>query len=126
MSFVQENSLWGSGEAVGIRVPGLVLPAWDRRGKDGPGGGGRSRKGSVPTSGTPTLRHLGSCPAPEPGPASGKLKGEGRRKSCRRDRKNRSLGMLLQPAPTQVSHLYLRGWVEQRVWAPKRLGSLQV
>lgn len=33
MSLVQENPLWGPGEAVGIRVPGLVLPAQDRRGE---------------------------------------------------------------------------------------------
>lgn len=43
MSLVQENPLWGPGEAVGIRVPGLVLPAQDRRGEGGP----RSRRRQV-------------------------------------------------------------------------------
>lgn len=85
-----------------------------------PGAGGDrfgvGGKGSAPTSSTPTLRHLGSCPAPEPGPAWGKLEGGGRRKrSQERDReKERSQGMPLQPASTHVSHRYWGGQVEWR------------
>lgn len=55
-----------------------------------PGAGDRSGaggKGSAPNGSTPTPRHLGSYPAPEPGPALGKLEGGGRRRRSReRDR----------------------------------------
>lgn len=86
---------------------------------------GPERKGSVPPVAPPdgdTCR----CPAPEPGPALGKL--EGREEVLRegQEKKNRSLGMPLQPAPTQVNHLYLGGRAEWRVRLPKRLGSLLV
>lgn len=35
---------------------------------------GPDRKGSAPTSSHPTMTHPSSCPAPELGPASGRLK----------------------------------------------------
>lgn len=38
----------------------------------------------------------------------------------------KSLGMPLQPAPTQVNHLNLGGRAEWRAGLPKRLGSLVV
>lgn len=121
MSLEQENSLWGSGEAIGIQVPGLVLPAQDRRGKDGPGGGHRSRrKGSAPTSSIPTPR----CPAPEPRPALGKLEGGRMRRSCGRDRKNP--GRTLAACSNSSRPLVTGRLGGMESWAPERPGSLQV
>lgn len=93
-----------------------------------PGAGDRSGaggKGSAPNSSTPTPRHLGSYPAPEPGPALGKLEGGGRRKrSHERDReKERSRGMPLQPASTHISHGYRGGRMEWRAGLPRGRGT---
>ena len=63
----------------------------------------------------------GSHPAPGPGPALGKLKGE--EEVPREGQKNRSSGVPLQPAPTQVSHLYLGGRAEQRAGLPRGQGA---
>lgn len=72
---MQENLLWGSEEAVGIQV--LFSQLQDRRGKmiqEVAEEAGPERKGSAPPVDPPdgdTCR----CPAPEPGPVLGKLKG---------------------------------------------------
>lgn len=83
-------------------------------------GSGGGRKGSVPTGSCPTLRHPSSCPAPELGLASGR--GGGRRKSFRRNRKNRSPCSLLQlRSATCPWEARLSGDL-----GPKRPGSPQV
>lgn len=86
-------------------------------------GSGGGRKGSVPTGSRPTLRHPGSCPAPELGPASGRRLKRGRdEESCRRNRKNRSPCSLLQlRSATCPWEARLSGDL-----GPKRLGIPQV
>lgn len=80
MSLVQENPLWGPGEAVGIRWGWFSQLRTGGRGWHQEQEGDRSGWGKelAPTSSTPTPGHPGSCPAPEPGPALESLKGGGR------------------------------------------------
>lgn len=94
-------------------------------GGDRSGAGG---KGTAPTSSTPTPRHPGSCPAPEPGPALGKLEGGGREEEVPREgqRKRKQPGHA--PAACfnsrQPRVLQRLGGVES--WAPEGPGILQI
>lgn len=116
MSLVQENPLWGPGEAVRIRVPGLVLPAQDRRGE----GGTRNRRRQVRGGGkstappvAPPHRDTGQLPGTRAW-ALGKRGGREEEVPAEGQRKESSQGMPLQPASAHVSHGYCGGWVEWR------------
>lgn len=104
----RELRLWGLERPLGDPSARLVLPAQDRRGE----GGTRNRRRQVrgggegaqpPSSSTPTPRHPGSCPAPEPGPALGCLRVEGGRKRSHAEGQRKEMRQGMPPACFQLT-----------------------